>query len=320
MENNLQLFSFLIDEDTIDDVNLYAFILPNEVREIIESITRSDDKYKAIANKSIYKIATSIFNGIIYCNNSIRDIIIDNNKREDNGDIVMIDNELYLPSYLNENQEKKCSFIFTNNNGGIKGANGREALFFKAEKYEYYNFIKFTIEKNVLNSMNIAVFGNLAFDFDPEQFANNSGTYILKGAKFIKPTLSNPINSPVIGCGIYEAGDLVAKNVQMTRMELAYLYKNYMETGKKYNIYCTKTGYFPQAYSDAYMKSVLGQKISKNNFYYTDTALYISVNEGILGNEICTHTSGIKKCGEVDMLYLINLAEIRVELVSDNMK
>ena len=35
MENNLQLFSFLIDEDTIDDVNLYAFILPNEVREII---------------------------------------------------------------------------------------------------------------------------------------------------------------------------------------------------------------------------------------------------------------------------------------------
>ena len=71
MENNLQLFSFLIDGDTIDDVNLYAFILPNEVREIIESITRSDDKYKAIANKSIYKIATSIFNGIIYCNNSI---------------------------------------------------------------------------------------------------------------------------------------------------------------------------------------------------------------------------------------------------------
>ena len=65
MENNLQLFSFLIDEDTIDDVNLYAFILPNEVREIIESITRSDDKYKAIANKSIYKIATSIFIVII---------------------------------------------------------------------------------------------------------------------------------------------------------------------------------------------------------------------------------------------------------------
>lgn len=60
MEKDIQLFSFLIDEDTIDDVNLYAFILPNEVREIIESITRSDDKYKAIANKSIYKIATSI--------------------------------------------------------------------------------------------------------------------------------------------------------------------------------------------------------------------------------------------------------------------
>lgn len=259
-------------------------------------------------------------NAILFLHGVYGDIIIDNNNREDNGEIVMIDNELYLPSYLEENKERKCNFVFTNNNGGIKGSNGREALFFRPEEYNKYNFIKFTIEKNTLNSLKIATFGNDLFEFDISQFTSNSGTYIVKGAKFIKPTLSNPINSPVIGCGIYEAGGLVAKNVQMTRMELAYLYKNYMETGKKYNIYCTKTGYFPQAYSDAYMKSVLGQKISKNNFYYTDTALYISVNEGILGNEICTHTSGIKKCGEVDMLYLINLAEIRVELVSDNMK
>ena len=49
MENNLQLFSFLIDEDTIDDVNLYAFILPNEVIEIIENITE---------NSSIFLLGT----------------------------------------------------------------------------------------------------------------------------------------------------------------------------------------------------------------------------------------------------------------------
>ena len=112
MENNLQLFSFLIDEDTIDDVNLYAFILPNEVREIIENITRSDDKYKAIANKSIYKIATSIFNGIIYCNNSIRDIIIDNNRWVYS--LEQFDMELLkekIADWLTEEMKNKCGEI-----------------------------------------------------------------------------------------------------------------------------------------------------------------------------------------------------------------
>ena len=112
MENNLQLFSFLIDEDTIDDVNLYAFILPNEVREIIENITRSDDKYKAIANKSIYKIATSIFNGIIYCNNSISDIIIDNNRWVYS--LEQFDMELLkekIADWLTEEMKNKCGEI-----------------------------------------------------------------------------------------------------------------------------------------------------------------------------------------------------------------
>ena len=62
----------------------------------------------------------------------------------------------------------------------------------------------------------------------PNQFTNNSSEYVVKGSKFINPTKSNSINKPVIGCGIYSEGQLVAENVQMSRMEIAYIYKDYI--------------------------------------------------------------------------------------------
>ena len=63
-------------------------------------------------------------------------------------------------------------------------------------------------------------------------FTNNSSEYVVKGSKFINPTKSNSINKPVIGCGIYSEGQLVAENVQMSRMEIAYIYKDYISVGK----------------------------------------------------------------------------------------
>lgn len=254
-------------------------------------------------------------NALLYLHGVYGDIIIDNNIRKDNGEIVMIDSNLYLPSYLDDNIEKKCSFIFTNNNGGIKGDNGREALFFNPNNYGLYNFIKFKIENNVLNSIKIATFGNEIFDFNPNQFTNNSSEYVVKGGKFINPTKSNSINKPVIGCGIYYEGQLVAENVEMSRMEIAYIYKDYISYWKKYNIYCTKEGYFPQAYTDIYMSTVLGKKINKNYFYYTDKYLYVSLNDGILGADISNHNSGVEKNGEVNMLFLSNIAEFRVDVI-----
>lgn len=165
-----------------------------------------------------------------------------------------------------------------------------------------------------MNSIKIATFGNEFFDFDPNQFTNNSSEYVVKGSKFINPTKSNSINKPVIGCGIYSEGQLVAENVQMSRMEIAYIYKDYISVGKKYNIYCTKEGYFPQAYTDIYMSTVIGKKINKNYFYYTDKYLYLSLNDGILGTNISNHNSGIEKNGEVNMLFLSNIAEFKVVL------
>ena len=114
MDNNLQLFSFLIDEKSIDDVNLYIFKLPDEVRDIIERITKSDDKFTATANKSIYKIATSIFNEIIYCNNSIRDIIKDNNRwfySIEEFDLEFLKTK--IADWLEEEVKNKCDEIIS---------------------------------------------------------------------------------------------------------------------------------------------------------------------------------------------------------------
>lgn len=75
----LQLYSYVLDENTIDDVNLYVFKLPNEVREKLEEINSYKDKYKTTANKAIFKVAATIFDKIIYSNNTLNDIKYNDN-------------------------------------------------------------------------------------------------------------------------------------------------------------------------------------------------------------------------------------------------
>lgn len=74
---NLQLFSFIINENTVDDVTFYTFKLPESVARICEEISQG---YKnSAAYKTIFKVAISCFPDIIYCNNRIHDIQKDNN-------------------------------------------------------------------------------------------------------------------------------------------------------------------------------------------------------------------------------------------------
>lgn len=70
MDKDLQLFSFVIDEETLDDVNLYAFKLPDELRDVFEGMNTD----KTLSNTTVYKVATAIFDEVIYCNNRLRDI------------------------------------------------------------------------------------------------------------------------------------------------------------------------------------------------------------------------------------------------------
>lgn len=78
--SSLQLYSFILDEHTIDDVDLYVFKLPSGVKIRIEKIREMHQKaYKSVAAKAMFKIASSIFDTVIHSNNSLRDIWNDNN-------------------------------------------------------------------------------------------------------------------------------------------------------------------------------------------------------------------------------------------------
>lgn len=78
--STLQLYSFVLDENTIDDVELYVFKLPNGVKTRIEKIREMQRReYKSVAAKAMFKVAVSIFDTVIHSNNSLNDICKDNN-------------------------------------------------------------------------------------------------------------------------------------------------------------------------------------------------------------------------------------------------
>lgn len=72
MNKDLQLYSLVIDEDSIDEELLYVYKLPGELRRIIEFIIR--EKNNSISSSTVYKLATAIFEDVIYCNNTFFDI------------------------------------------------------------------------------------------------------------------------------------------------------------------------------------------------------------------------------------------------------
>lgn len=78
--SSLQLYSFILDENIIDDVDLYVFKLPIGVKTRIEKIREMHQKaYKSVAAKAMFKVASSIFDTVIHSNNSLNDIFKDNN-------------------------------------------------------------------------------------------------------------------------------------------------------------------------------------------------------------------------------------------------
>lgn len=77
MKNDLQLFSFVLDENSIDDVELFAFKLPKEVNDVICKMQEGKEKNESSSYRTIYKIAATLFDKVIYCNNSYKDIMGD---------------------------------------------------------------------------------------------------------------------------------------------------------------------------------------------------------------------------------------------------
>ena len=246
-------------------------------------------------------------------------IIIDNNQREGNGNIVQIDEALYLPDYLDETTEKVCNFVFTNNGGGIKGTNNKlGAMLFKPSSPEDYNFINVTIEGNSMLDINLSALGNKPFNFDTSQVIGEVPYgFAVRGAKFIGTTKSLPVNMPILGCGMYEEGDLIAENVAMRRMDSAIMPKFYSDylVGGTFNIYCSKSGYLPQMYTDTML--IYNQTIEYGRYYFTDDNLYIAQNSGTTPAEgdLPNHTSGAQLFGNVNFYWIAPIGRIRTEQV-----
>lgn len=74
MKKDLQLFSFVLDENSLDDVELYAFKLPKEVDDVIRKMQEGKEKNESSSYRTIYKIASTLFDKVIYCNNRSWDI------------------------------------------------------------------------------------------------------------------------------------------------------------------------------------------------------------------------------------------------------
>lgn len=261
----------------------------------------------------------SLGKALIFLHGIYGDIVIDSNGRTDGGDIVMVDNHMYLPSYLKEDAVLSSNFVFTNNTGGIisNGEYGNVALFCNVEDYVKYNYINFTIKNNQMSSMSISVFGHPQVEFDPSQITGT--VFSVKGAKYTAPTKYAAVNTPVMGGAMYEVGDLMVENATLTRLDSPFIpsfYASVVPLNRACNIYCSQAGYFPQIYSDTQL--ALNQKITAGKFYFTENNLYIALNGDVTtpaeGN-LPSHTDGMETWGDVKLLWLASIGRIRVEEV-----
>lgn len=241
------------------------------------------------------------------------DIIIENNERIGGGELLMINNNLYLPNYLDE---YNCNFVFENNYGGIKSSMNRDAKFFKMDNPQAYNKFNVSIKNNIFDNINVSGFYTSDFVFDTNQLKNKNEHFTVRGAKFINPTGFNSINIPFQGGATYEKGDLMVENLKMTRMELGC--KAYPGIdGKVYNVYCEEEGYFPMLYRDALL--TLNMKLGTGSFYFTDDNLYVCVLEGVTPTDGELPTSSepynIFEFGTAKLLWCAKRGKIRLEEV-----
>lgn len=210
----------------------------------------------------------------LFLNGLHGDIIIENNKRTDKGCLLMINNNLNLPSYVDE---YNCNFVFENNYGGIMGSNRQDARFFKLDNPQAYKNFKVSIKNNIFDSVDVSAFYTSEFTFDTNQMKDKNESFRVRGAKFINTTGFNSVNIPIQGGATYKKGDLMVENLKMGRMELSQ--KAYPEIdGKTYNVYCEEEGYFPVGYKDIYL--TLNANLSAGTFYFTDDNLYVCTVSG----------------------------------------
>ena len=227
------------------------------------------------------------------------DIIFDGNRtyngntgEDDTLDCIAYYSILGMPEYATE--PHKLNFQFINNRGYL---NGR---FYELDDLDLYNFTNLIIENNISNRMEVRGFG-IEYLFDSSQILQGSlSNWCVKGAK-----LSNPLNLGEDdiswikkGGFIVNEGDTIAIN------------------NKGDKLVCTKSGYLVSNGDwDGNPDNPFvagGTSYRAENYFYTNENLYVTLNDGTLGTETPTHTSGIETSGNVQLAFICNIAQYQV--------
>lgn len=210
-------------------------------------------------------------------------------------------NEAYIPE-----NERQCNLTYRNNIGGFS------AYLFSALNPNKYKYIKPIIENNILPYCDAILWG-LDFEFDANQISTNNEVSI-RGGKYINQVVSNQVNNPVPGGGIWKAGDIVSTTANIITRTNGY-YSNLKILGKN-TLKAINDGYLPMSGSfkkcEGDIKYYSGAQVSDNSFVYTDTDLYAATVKGNLGETAPTHTNGIEENGTTSLLWLAKLAGIEV--------
>ena len=185
--------------------------------------------------------------------------------------------------------------------------------------------INITIANNKMSDITFIAMENKTFDFDYESnmtVSTGISNFVVKGAHFTSETIHNPINSPVMGGGMWTVGQKIVSNVKMNRMELCKsIYTDQIIAGKTYDLYCTQDGYFPQGYVDTYITTELSTSYGK--FYYTDTDLYQCKVAGktstdvfnLTGVDVDLNTGAEITNGTTTFVWVAKIGKLRADLV-----
>lgn len=251
-------------------------------------------------------------------------IIFDNNTTTGK-ELVQVEG-VDCPEYIDKDDYKFCNFIYTNNIGGI-GYHGGEAMFFDPDNPGEYSYIKFTIENNKMEYINLVAWDAEDFTFDTSQIVGNHA-FSVRGAKFINKTYSLN-NNPICGGGYYSKGDIIVDNLKdagVSRVEYYYDgiklgINNFNKYDYSFNNYgfstikCVEDGYLPTGgefvYASPDIKFKAGLNVNKYAHIYTDSDLYMVCNNGSLGTKIIKEGNRYLS-GDVYLVHLTNIAKVKI--------
>lgn len=225
----------------------------------------------------------------------------------------------FFPPYVDpETNEFTLNLTISNNVGYFQSAN--TAGFVNPYFPKMFSNMKVTFSNNQMSNISfVALDSPFDFSIDDNIVSRDSAVnngFVVKGARFTGPTLFNAINNPIMGGGLFKAGDLIVENVRMNRMELCpKMYTDIITDGNPRNLYCTEDGYMPQLYTDIQLKTNVSTQYGR--FYFTDTDLYQCK---IAGKTDSVDISNIVGQGEITngtttLVWVAKIGKVRAELV-----